>query len=306
MKGSKPVIVEVRLNEWSLREKNPHVPWSPEEIADDAFDCWAAGASIVHFHVRSPDGSPAHDVELYGRAIRAIRERCDILIHPTMAGVVTPDPAIRIQPLVTLCADPATRPDFAPLDMGSTNLDMYLRDEKRFTTDTKTYVNSVRTLRYLAEHVQKLELKELMCAWTVPCLRTIDAFIDAGYIRDDPALVCVVLSEGGIQGGHPGTVEGLDSMLQFMPKRRIEWSVCCREGDLFPVAKAALARGGHISTGLGDYAYAEAGAPSNAGLVRRVCELAASAGRPITSVAQTRELLRMASAVPAAAAPSHP
>jgi len=303
MRESKPAIVEVRLNEWSLREKNPHVPWSPEEIADDAHACWRAGASIVHFHVRSPDGSPAHDVELYGRAIRAIRERCDVLIHPTMAGVVTPDPAERIQPLVALCADPATRPDFAPLDMGSTNLDMYLADEKRFATEAKTYVNSVRTLRYLAEHVQELGLKELMCAWTVPCLRTIDAFVDAGYIRDDPALVCLVLTEGGIQGGHPGTVEGLESLLRFMPGRRIEWSVCCREGNLFPVARAALGRGGHVSTGLGDYAYAEAGAPSNAGLVRRVRELAERCGRGLATVAQTRELLGM-SRTGAIAAPS--
>jgi 3-keto-5-aminohexanoate cleavage enzyme len=292
---NKPAIIEVRLNEWSLREHNPHVPWSPEEIADDAYACWKAGASIVHFHVRALDGSPAHDLDLYGRAIRAIRERCDVMIHPTMAGVVTPDPAVRIQPLITLCEDPATRPDFAPLDMGSTNLDVYLSAEKRFTTEAKTYVNSVGTLRYLAEHVQALQLKELMCVWTVPCLRTIDAFIDAGYIRDDPALLCLVLTEGGIQGGHPGTIDGLESLLRFMPERRIEWSVCCREGNLFPVAEAALQRGGHVSIGLGDYAYAEIGAPSNTQLVEQVRALAEKSGRAVASVAQTRQMLGMSS-----------
>ncbi|NYT24009.1 3-keto-5-aminohexanoate cleavage protein [Alcaligenaceae bacterium] len=287
----KPLLIEARLNEWSLRERNPHVPWTPEEIADDAYACWQAGASIVHFHVRNPDGSPAHDVELYARVMRAIRERCDVLIHPTIAGVVTPDPAARIAPLARMCEDSSSCPDFAPLDMGSTNLDAYDAATRSFSTEQKTYVNSIATLRYLAGHVQRMGLKELMCAWTVPCLRTVDAFVHAGWIRDDPALVCVVLTEGGIQGGHPGTPEGLLSMLQFMPQRNIEWSVCCREGNLFNVAGLALERGGHLSIGLGDYAYAELGAPANAELVRRAAELGASFGRPAASVDQVRTLL---------------
>jgi len=291
--GRKPAIIEVRLNEWSLRQGNPHVPWSPREIADDAYACWHAGASVVHFHVRNPDGSPAHDVELYAQAIAAIRERCDVLIHPTMAGVVTPDAADRIGPLHELCRNPATAPDFAPLDMGSTNLDAFDAASRRFTTEAKTYVNTVGTLRTLASEVQRLGLKELMCIWTVPCLRTVDAFIEAGWIADDPAFLCLVLTEGGILGGHPGTVKGLDSLLQFMPSRNIEWSVCCREGNLLAVADAALARGGHVSIGLGDYAYAELGAPSNPELVRRIVAAARAHLREPASVAQTRKLLGM-------------
>lgn len=289
----KPTMIEVRLNEWSLRDANPNVPWRPNEIADDAFECWQAGASIVHFHVRNENGSPAHDVELYGETIREIRKRCDILINPTMAGVVTPDPAERIKPLLTLCADPETRPDFGPLDMGSTNLDVYSEKSKRFTTDSKTYVNTVRTLRYLAEQVQSLGLKENMFAWTVPCLRTMEAFIDAGYILDDPAMVCIVLTEGGIQGGHPGNLAGLESMLSFMPQRNVHWSVCCREGNLFTVADSVLNKGGHIAIGLGDYSYKELGSPTNSELVRRIRNLAEQNGRTVATVQQTRDILNM-------------
>ncbi|RYF35620.1 MAG: 3-keto-5-aminohexanoate cleavage protein [Comamonadaceae bacterium] len=293
MDEAKPLIIEVRLNEWATREKNPHVPWGPEEIADDAFACWQAGASLVHFHVRTPDGKPAHDVALYAATIRAIRARCDVLIHPTLAGVVTPDARERLRPLAELCESEATRPDFAPLDMGSTNLDMYEVEHKRFRTENKVYVNSIETLRYLASGVQRMGLKELMCIWTVPCLRTVEAFVDAGWIRDDPALLCLVLTEGGIQGGHPGTPEGLDSLLKFLPRRTLEWSVCCREGNLFAVSGMALARGGHLSVGLGDYAYAELGSPSNAELVERVVAEGRRAGRAPATVDQTRRMLGM-------------
>ena len=49
------VIIEVRGNEYTMRDRNPHVPWSPEEIAADAAACCDAGASIVHFHARDAE-----------------------------------------------------------------------------------------------------------------------------------------------------------------------------------------------------------------------------------------------------------
>jgi 3-keto-5-aminohexanoate cleavage enzyme len=180
--------------------------------------------------------------------------------------------------------------------MGSTNLDAYDAASRRFTTEQKVYVNSVGTLRFLAENVQKLGLKDLLCVWTVPCLRTIGAFSDAGWLGS-PLFVCLVLTEGGILGGHPGTVRGLDSLLEFLPRAApLEWSVCCREGNLFAVSAAAIERGGHVSIGLGDYAYPELGHVRNCELVQRIVDQAALQGRAIASVAETRAMLGMNSA----------
>lgn len=291
--SGRPLVIEARLNEWALRDRNPHVPWTPDEIAADAEACWRAGASIVHFHVRRDDGSPAHRPELYARAIARIRERCDILVHPTIAGVVTPGVGERLAPLHALTADPATRPDLIPLDMGSTNLDVFDAATRRFRTLDKVYANSIRALAQTAEVVHRHGMTPLLIAWTVPCLRTIDAFIEAGWLRE-PAFVCIALTEGGIVGGHPGTVEGLDAMLRFMPAgRAIEWSVCCREGDLMDVARHAIGRGGHVSIGLGDYPYETMDRPTNADLVAHVAGLGRRAGRPVASVAQARALMAM-------------
>ena len=60
------MILEARINEYAMRDQNPHVPWTPDEIADTAARCREAGASIVHFHARNPDGSPntAHTTNL--------------------------------------------------------------------------------------------------------------------------------------------------------------------------------------------------------------------------------------------------
>jgi uncharacterized protein (DUF849 family) len=286
-----PVIVEVRLNELATRARNPHVPWTPDEIAADAHACWEAGASIVHFHVRNPDGSPAHDAELYGRAVEAIRRRCDVLIHPTLAGGQTPDPEERLAPLKYLCSRSATRPNFVPIDMGSTNLDAFDAAQLAYVTEHRVYANSIATLRRFTAYVREQRLMPMLCAWTVPCLRTIGAFMDAGWL-DEPALVCIVLTEGGMMGGHPGTLEGLDSMVRFLPRGRdLQWSVCIREGNLLPLAATIIARGGHLSIGTGDYPYSKLGAPTNASLVRLLAQEAASQGRALATVAQARRLL---------------
>lgn len=281
----------MRANEWSLRAKNPKVPWSAEDFAADAEACRKAGASIYHFHARNPDGSASHDPKVYGAAIRAIRARTDILIHPTLAGVITPEGRDRIGPVLELARDPATHPDFAPMDMGSTNLDAYDAAAKSFTTEAKTYVNTIKTLAFLGEEIRNAGMKQLLCVWTVPCWRAIEAFIDMGRI-DEPACATMVLTEGGILGGHPGTIRGLESLLEFKPvNRTIEWSVCCREGNLFPAASAALERGGHVAIGLGDYPYAELGKPANADLVSQIVSMARLVGRAPATPQETRAML---------------
>ncbi len=78
------LIIEVRVNEYAMRDANPKVPWTPEEIGRDARAAQDAGASVVHFHARRPDGAPAHGIDDYAAAIRAIRANSDLLINPTL------------------------------------------------------------------------------------------------------------------------------------------------------------------------------------------------------------------------------
>jgi len=89
------MIIEARVNEYAMRDDNPHVPWTADEIAETAARCREAGASILHFHARAADGAPLHAVEENAKIIRKVRERCDILILPTLGFVASDDdPAV--------------------------------------------------------------------------------------------------------------------------------------------------------------------------------------------------------------------
>ena len=292
----KKLIIEARVNEYQSRAVNPKVPWSPAEIGEDAAQCRAEGATVVHFHARSPDGAPDHSYETYASSVRQVRQRSDILVHPTL-GYVTLDasPEARLSNIIALAADPETRPDFAPMDMGSVNVDWYDPENLRFDTDDLIYKNDTQTLRYFATHITAANLKQYQVAWNVSFTRQTEAFLDMGLIPE-PAYLLLLLSDGTMLAGHPGTARGLDAHTAFLPKgKAVEWTVCNYNGDLFRVTEKVIREGGHISIGLGDYPYPEYGLPNNATLIRMVREQAARLGREVASLDETRDLLAMQS-----------
>ena len=79
------IIIKGCLNGGRGREENPNVPWTPQEVAEEAVRCYNAGASIVHFHARTPDGGVSYDPEWYAETDRLIRERCDLVLNHTTA-----------------------------------------------------------------------------------------------------------------------------------------------------------------------------------------------------------------------------
>jgi uncharacterized protein (DUF849 family) len=292
----KKLIIEARVNEYAMRDENPNVPWLADEIARDAEAVAKAGASILHFHARQPDGSPSHTYESYADAIRGIRNASDLLVHPTLGQITIKGMEARAAHIPRLAQDPGLRPDFASIDLGSTNLDCYDASSKRFLTTDKAYINSTETLIYLADTFRKVGVKPAVACWSAPFVRTIEPFFDMGLFSG-PTWVLLIHSGGGVLGGHPPTPQGLRAFLDFMPADRpIEWSVCAKPGNLFPTAAQAIQLGGHVSIGVGDNPYTELGAPTNAELVRRVVEMAKSYGREVATPDEARRMLEVGQA----------
>ena len=284
------LIIEVRTNEYVSRDTNPNLPYTSEEIARDAAECREAGAAIFHFHARKADGSPSHDTQDYADTVRRIRGQCDLLIHPTLGFITATNDEERIAPIMALASDPATKPDIAPMDMGSTNVDTYDHRNNRFLTKNRVYANSIGTLEFFACKLRESGIIPSMLAWSIPDTRTIEAFLALGLVSE-PAFITFVVSDSYI-GAHPATAAGLEAHLMFLPKnRQVHWSVIAKGTSILPFAETAIYRGGHVSLGLGDYGYPELGAPTNADLVRRVVTLAKEAGREIATPQDARQML---------------
>jgi len=291
------LIIEVRVNEYADREANRQVPFLPEEIARDAAECAEAGASIVHFHGRTADGAPDHRFECYRDIVLATRAATDLLLHPTLGYVTLEAPAeARIATIRRLAERPETRPDFAPMDMGSFNVDQYDTAAKRYHSEELIYKNSTGTLRHFAGVIRGAGMTPYLSTWSVGAMRQIGTFLDMGVLAA-PAFCSFILTGDILPAGHPGTPAGLDAHTAFLPKRhRVEWAACNYQGDLLPLVEKIVREGGHVAIGLGDYPYAEYGRPSNAELVRRVAETARKLGREVASVAEARRIVGIAAA----------
>lgn len=285
------VILEARVNEYASRGANANVPWSAREIADDARACADAGASIIHFHVRKPDGSPSHAYGDYRDAVAAIRGAADVMIHPTL-GVEDQQAEAerRLDHVLRLKAEGLT-PDFAPLDMVSSNADMFDAAKRGFVTEDRVYINTTATLRYFAQTLRGAGITPYSQIWNIPALRQMTAFLEAGYI-DPPLFLSLGMTEGGFIATHPGSEAGLRAYLPFLPAGvSIHWTATLFGGNLLELIPAIVESGGHLSIGIGDYAYPELGCPDNARLLQEAARIIGECGAQVATVDEARAML---------------
>lgn len=289
--SKKKFIILARVNEYKMRDKNPHIPFTPDEIADAAVECEAAGAAIIHFHARTPDGGKCYDPEVYLEIARKIRERTNLIIDSTLGQNTIKGDEARSAHIVKMGEDPNARADMAAIDVGSTNLDVYDYETKQFETTDHTYVNTVKTTMFLAERMHANGIRPHLSCWTIPFLRQTDALLDMGVFKE-PGFIQLCFCEGGIVGGHRCTTDEAMAYIRAMPtSKKVEWTCNCKEGNLLPAATLAMELGGHISIGIGDYEYPELGYPTNGQLVKFFADLARGYGRPIATPAEAREML---------------
>ena len=286
------LIIEVRINEYASRKHNPNVPFSPEEICDEALQCWRQGASIIHYHARDPhNGAVSSKTEYYADTARRLHEKSDLIVMPTLGAWTLPSPEARMSHIIEMARDAATVPDFAPIDMTTSNVDSYDARKRRFLTEDVVYMNPTKTLRYFAETIRASAVRPYVALWNVSSIRVTGAFVEAGLL-EQPLYGGIVLSEGGLFAGNPGSVRGLEAMVDFIPAHlQLHWSVMCVGGNLFPLVGATLERGGHIAIGLGDYPYPELGTPRNADLVERIVQMAREIGREVANPSEARKIL---------------
>lgn len=291
---SDKLIIDARLNEYTFREPNPNIPFSPEEIARDAASCREAGASIVHYHARDPEtGAPSTDRLLYAETARLIRRACDAIIMPTLGANSVTDLDERISHLEFMAKDSASRADLAPLDLASISLGIWKEGMAAVAGDDLVYYNSVGALKSLAARARAVGATPMAAIWNVGSLRILEAFVRTGVL---PQTIFAELftTEGGLIAGHPGTRRGLQALIDFVPESvDCVWAAACYGANALDLVEMAIEQGGHVAIGLGDYAYPELGngKPTNAQVIAAVVEIARRKGRAVATPDEARARL---------------
>jgi len=254
-----------------MKEHNPAVPYTVEEIVREAKSAYDAGAAIVHLHVRRDDGTPTQDKARYKECIDAIYKVIpDVILIPSTGGAVGMTAEERLQPTELF-------PEMATLDCGTTN----------FGDDV--FENTLPMLRTFGKRMIENNIKPEFECFEMGHLDTALALVKKGHAPGGSMQINFVL---GVPGAAAATVPNLVWLVSSIPADAT-WTVTGVGRSEFPLAAVAIAMGGNVRVGFEDNVYLEKGvlAKSNGESVAKVVRLAKELGREIATSAEARRIL---------------
>lgn len=281
------------------QDRSPHVPRSPEQIANSAIDAARAGAAIVHCHVRDPEsGKPSREVAYYREVTERIRDAdVDVVINLTagmggdlvLGGVDKPLPpgpgtdmagaAERLAHVVDCL------PEICTIDCGTMN----------FAEADYIAVNTPGMLTAMSNIVRELGVRPEIEAFDTGHLWYAKQLVEEGVI-EDPVMVQLCM---GIPWGAPDDLNTLLAMINNIPDSWT-WSAFSISRNEMPYVAAAVLAGGNVRVGLEDNLYLKKGVKAtNAQLVEHAVGIIESLGSSIIGPQQVREKLKLQKRSPA-------
>ena len=250
----------------------PQLPTTLDEIVAEAKDCQAAGAALIHVHIRDDEHRPTLDAGRLRATVEALREQTDLVVQLSTGGSVH-DPLE--QRLRVLDAEP----DSCSLTCGTTNFgDAVFLNPYGFMSTLYVQAQERRV-------VPEFELFDLGHVMALRRLIDTHGLPFGGRVHVDFVT--------GVPGGMPGTVPALVAGVQMLPAEVTSWSATGIGRTHLPIAAAALALGGHLRVGMEDNLVFAKGQPvrDNAQLVERAALLADVMQRPPLTCKEARSLL---------------
>jgi uncharacterized protein (DUF849 family) len=279
---------------------SPHLPITPDEIAEQGLAAVEAGAAILHLHARDPEtGQPTADPDVFMQFLPRIREQSDAIINITTGG----------SSLMTLeerlAAPNLAEPEMASLNMGSMNFGLFpmkrRHDEWRFDWEPRLLDATRETVfRNTFADIESIFSQlgdrcgtrfEFEC-YDVGHIQTLAFYLREGLIKA-PVFVQFVL---GVLGGIDASPESLLHMKSTADRLlgdNYRFSVLSAGRLQIPLATIGAIMGGHVRVGLEDSLLIGRGelAPDNAAQVAKVRRVLEELGYEVATPAEAREML---------------
>lgn len=279
----------------STIDQSPHIPVTPEQIANSSLEAVRAGAAIVHIHVRHPDGRPSMELAHYREVVGRLRAADDdVIINLTTGpgGRFRPsddDPAIAAPGTLFLPPERriehvlALRPEICTLDFNT----MFF--------GTAVVINTPRNLKIMAEQVQEAGVRPELEVFDSGDIQLANDFLAQGLIAPR-ALFQIVL---GIKYGAVATPAAMQYLRSLLP-HDAHWAAFGVGRSAFPMVAQSWLLGGHIRVGLEDSLHLAKGvlATSNAVLVERAVRIVKELGGRVAGPSEVREMLRLKKQAP--------
>jgi 3-keto-5-aminohexanoate cleavage enzyme len=258
----------------TTKDSCPQLPTTLAELVETAQRCEAAGAAMVHVHIRDDQHQPTLDLGRLTDTVQALHEQTDLVVQLSTGGSVQDPLEQRLKVL-------DAQPDSCSLTMGTTNFgdDVF--------ANPWPFIAELYQLSQDREVVPEFELFDLGHVHALHRLLDTYGLPYGGRVHCDLVM--------GVPGGMPGTTEALVAAVNGLPDAVTSWSATGIGRSTLPVALAALSKGGHLRVGMEDVLTLAKGVPveHNAQLVERAVELGRLAQRTPMSCDEARDLLQV-------------
>ncbi len=273
MSSAQTLITVAPTGAETAKADAPGLPVTLEELVATAIACEAAGAALIHVHIRDDAAQPSLDPVRLTDTVKALRDSTSLIVQLSTGGSVHDPYDARLKVL-------DAEPDSCSLTCGTVNFgdDVFL--------NPWPFMVELYRLTQACEIVPEFELFDLGQVHALTRLLDQEGLPYGGQVHCDLVM--------GVPGGMPGTPAALIAAVQALPAGA-SWSATGVGRTTLPVALAALSAGGHLRVGMEDTVTLRRGEAvrDNAQLVERAAALATLAQRPPMTTSQARDLLRI-------------
>ncbi len=280
---------------------SPHLPVTPDQIAEAAIAAAEAGATVLHLHARDPeDGRPSQDPALFQRFLPRIKQSTEAVINITTGGGQGMTVDERMRPAYEL------KPEVASLNMGSINFGLYpmLGRFKEFKHDWErahlensrdaVFRNSFKDIEHILTSCSGNGTRFEFECYDIGHLYNLAHFLDRGVVEPPLFVQSVFGILGGI-GGHPEDLMHMRRTADRLFGDAYLWSILGAGRNQIPLATIGAAMGANVRVGLEDSLWAGPGklAESNAQQVTKMRQVLEGMSLEVASPAEAREMLAL-------------
>ena len=277
---NKTIITVAPTGAWPKKKDNPNVPMTPEEIAEDVYECWKAGAAVAHLHMRDDEGNGIMDPVRFKKTVELIKAHkdCDIVLNLTTSGDIHADDDIRIAHVEEL------KPDMASYDCGSMNW-----------LNSGLFINSPAFLERCGLSFQEWGVKPEIEAFDPGMIANAAYYIKKGVLKTPVHFQFCMGCANGITGTMKNLVFMKEEAEKLVGAQNFTWSCFGVGHSAMEMLYGAVALGGHIRVGMEDNVMYSKGvlAESNAQFVERAARVIREYGCEVATPDEARQILNL-------------
>lgn len=278
---------------------SPHLPVTPDEIAQASVGAAEAGAAIIHLHARDPhDGRPTQDPVHFAGFLPRIKQATDAVINLTTGGSPHMSVAERLRPATHY------KPELASLNMGSMNFGLYpmLGRFKSFAHDWEkehlersrdlVFKNTFADIQYILEACGGNGTRFEFECYDTSHLYNLAHFVDH-KLATPPFFVQTVFGLLGGIGPHPEDLMHMKRTADRLFGNDYVWSILGAGRHQIPLATIGAAQGANVRVGLEDSLWIAPGklAETNAAQVSKIRQVLEGLSLTIATPAEARQML---------------